>query len=335
MTRSTIVLLLAALCGAPFAQAQSYESQCRLLASLSFPDAHRAPAAALAALAQCSSTRLYYGIGMASDPVRARQCALAATDGDQPFNEGRGVLMMVYANGQGVASDYVLARKAACEAGGAPAEIAGRLAHLGEMEAGRKGAAPSISVCDDATSGYMGGWCAALSRDLKEQQRGTAFARLIAPWNTQQKQAFARLESRARAFIETRASLEIDLSGTARAALTIHEESRQLEDFRASVAAFERGALPGAGQAEYARLDARLNAVYRELKGLPAPRFGTIGLAGIQQTQRAWLVYREAWVVFGKVRYPGVAPESWRAWLTRKRIAMLENLAVQLRLDSN
>ena len=41
--------------------------------------------------------------------------------------------------------------------------------------------------------------------------------------------------------------------------------------------------------------------------------------------------YRDAWIAFGKVKYPQVAPNAWRAWFTRKRIAMLEGLHEQLR----
>ncbi len=322
MTRSSIVLLLLSVCGAALA-APSYEAQCQALGKTTYP------AAEPGGPAGCSAVKLYYGIGMPVDHVRARQCALASPGDDQPFREDRGVLMMVYANGQGVARDFTLARKAACEAGGAPAEVAGRLEHLAGMEAGRN--KRPIDVCDDATSGYMGGWCASVANQLKEQQRGAGFARLIAPWNAREKQAFSSLEARAGAFFDLRSVEEVDLSGTARAAFTIAEEARQREDFRLSVAAFEKGALPRDSDAGFARLDARLNAVYRQLKALPEPRFGTIRFEGIQRTQRAWLAYRDAWVAFGKVRYPQVAPNAWRAYFTRKRIAMLEGLIEQLR----
>ena len=322
MTRASIALLLLSLCGGALA-APSYEAQCQALGKTAYP------AAEAGAPAGCSAVKLYYGIGAPADHVRARQCALAASGDDQPFREDRGVLMMVYANGQGVARDFTLARKAACEAGGAPAEVAGRLEHLAEMEAGRS--KEPIDVCDEATSGYMGGWCASVANQLKEQKRGAGFANLTSPWSAREKQAFASLERRADAFFDLRSVEEVDLSGTARAAFAIEEEARQREDFRLAVAAFEKGALPRGSDAEFARLDARLNAVYRQLKALPEPRFGTIRFEGIQRTQRAWLAYRDAWIAFGKVKYPQVAPNAWRAWFTRKRIAMLEGLHEQLR----
>ncbi|MGI4717117.1 MAG: lysozyme inhibitor LprI family protein [Janthinobacterium lividum] len=332
MTRTALPLLLAALCGGALA-APSHDDQCRALARQPYPEEHRAPPSGQAGLAGCRAVALYYGSDAAPDPVRARPCALAAPADDQPFREDRGVLMMIYANGLGVPRDYTLARKAACEAGGAPAEIEGRLAHLDEMEAGRAGPAPSIDICDDITSGYMGGWCAALASERAERRRGADFARLVAPWSAREKQALAALEPRARDFIARRGTEEVDLSGTLRAAFTIREEERQLADFRAALAGFERGALPreAGADAEYARLDARLNAVYHRIRDLPASEFTTIRFAGIQQTQRAWLAYREAWVAFGKVKYPQVPANAWRAWLTRKRIAMLKALEKQLR----
>ncbi len=323
MTRSSFSVLLFFLCGG-VAAAPSYEAACQALGKTAFP------AAEPGGLAGCSAVKLYYGIGTPVDHARARQCALASPGDDQPFREDRGVLMMVYANGQGVARDFTLARKAACEAGGAPAEVAGRLEHLAEMEAGRN--TRPIDACDDATSGYMGGWCASVANQLKEQKRGAGFARMIAPWSAREKQAFARLETRAGAFFDLRSSEEIDLSGTARAAFTIAEEARQREDFRAAVAAFEKGTLPRDSAAEFARLDARLNAVYRQLKALPEPKWNTVRFDGIQRTQRAWLAYRDAWVAFGQVKYPKVAPNAWRAYFTRKRIAMLEKLVEQLRM---
>lgn len=336
MIRTALPVLLAALCGGALA-APSHEDECGALAGHPYPEAHHASRSGRAGLAGCRPVALYYGSDAAPDHVRARQCALAAPDDDQPFREDRGVLMMIYANGLGVPRDYTLARKAACEAGGAPAEIEGRLAHLDEMAAGHAGPAPTIDVCDDITSGYMGGWCAALSSERAERERAADFARLVAPWSARERQALAALETRARDFIARRSTEEVDLSGTLRAAFTIEEEERQLADFRAALAGFERGALPGkagpgaGADAEHARLDARLNAVYRRIRDLPASGFTTIRFAGIQQTQRAWLAYREAWVAFGKVKYPQVPANAWRAWLTRTRIAMLEALEKQLR----
>jgi hypothetical protein len=46
----------------------------------------------------------------------------------------------------------------------------------------------------------------------------------------------------------------------------------------------------------------------------------------IQAARHAWLRYRDAWVEFGKVRYPAVPAHAWRAWFTRQRIDMWKAL---------
>ena len=324
--RASIALALAAASAPGLAQdapPAAYEQQCRQLAQRQYPAADMSPPAAGG---QCEPVGLYYGIGAARDYARARQCAFAAKDNDQPFQERHGVLMMLYANGLGVRRDYQLAQKAACDAGGAPAEIAERLAHLEKMAAAAPGSGRPIDVCDDITSGYMGGYCASIAAQLGEQTRGAAFAKLVASWTPQEKQALARLEQAAMRFADERSGSEVDRTGTLRDAFSIREEQRQLTDFRASIAAFERGALPRHSKADLARLDADMNAAYQQLRRMPEPSHSTFKFHGIQQTQRTWLAYRDAWVVFGKAKYPAVPAHAWQAHFTQKRTAMLKEL---------
>ena len=115
------------------------------------------------AAAGCDAARLYYGAdGTGDDPVAARHCAYRerADDRAGPLG-GSGVLMMVYANGQGVPQDIALARRFACEFDGAPAEVRARLARLQRIADGHDTA--PMDICDDITSGMMAGVCA--SRD--------------------------------------------------------------------------------------------------------------------------------------------------------------------------
>ncbi|MFC0252533.1 lysozyme inhibitor LprI family protein [Massilia consociata] len=307
----------------------AHERECARLAPLAYPAAHQPGPAQQAGLAQCSATDAYYGNGSPADYRRARHCAFLAKPDDQPFRMDRGILMMLYANGQGVARDYPLARKAACEAGGAPAEIEARLAHLGRMASGEAGARPKIDICDDITSGYMGGLCAAIASDLRARETGAMFARLTASWTAPEKAALARLERAAKSFIEERSGLEVDMTGTARTAFYIEERDSQWEAFRASLAAFEGGALPRHTAAEHALADARLNTVYRALMAMPEPVLhdGTIRNEGIRHVQRRWLAYRDAWVAFGRVKYPQVPALAWNTYFTLQRTRMLEELA--------
>ena len=109
------------------------------------------------------------------------------------------------------------------------------------------------------------------------------------------------------------------------------EAARLLEDdFLLSLQEFEAGKLPSFSLDEFARADLELNQVYQRLKAQKDPAYvGAIVFEEIQKAQRSWLAYRDAWVAFGKVRYPSVAPHSWKTYFTRKRVAMLRALETE------
>jgi uncharacterized protein YecT (DUF1311 family) len=52
-------------------------------------------------------------------------------------------------------------------------------------------------------------------------------------------------------------------------------------------------------------------------------RWGTVTPEGIKAAQELWIAYRDAWVAFGKQRYPSVNAEGWKTFLTQQRIGML------------
>jgi len=40
----------------------------------------------------------------------------------------------------------------------------------------------------------------------------------------------------------------------------------------------------------------------------------------IRMAERAWIVYRDAWVRFAKVRWPEVSEDSWLTFLSEERV---------------
>ena len=112
--RQAFVTALLAL--ASSAHADTSECEIHKLATYPFP--HRPTAEQAAALKDCDADKLYYGIGVHFDYVKARHCAFAADSQD--------VLMMLYANGLGVPRNYAVAKMAACRADAT--EIEARLA---------------------------------------------------------------------------------------------------------------------------------------------------------------------------------------------------------------
>lgn len=332
MRRHLSCLLLAALAAGSVHAAgpNAPEAECAALGKLAYPAVDRPSAAQQAALASCDAPALYYGIRQPRDFVKARHCAFTPDKDDDVFSKKAGVLMMLYANGQGVARNLQLAKKAACAAGGAPAELSGRLTHLNDMAPGKSAAGQTIDFCEDVTSGMMMGYCASLGAAQDDVKREGALAAIAATFKPNERAAFSHLLNSLSRFVEARGGNEVDLSGTARGAMVVEEEDAQKDAFLAALQAFERGKLPRFSAAQDQAIDRELNAVYGQLRRLPAQEYTTIKMADIQATQRIWLVYRDAWVEFGKLRYPAVPAHAWRAYFTQQRTAMLKALLEEL-----
>lgn len=305
---------------------QATEDLCKPYANVPIPAADKPTAAEAKALAGCDAEDLYYGFHRAPDYAQARRCAYQELDRkDAKALGGPAVLAMIYANGKGIARNLNLALRFACEAGGAPAEIEGRVQHLQQMKAAKSTPKP-FDFCDDITSGYMAGFCSDKEEQFKKVKRASKLDALIASWPPAERQAFEPLRAAAEKFFKSRIETEIDLSGTLRDSFMIEEQSRLENAFVNSIARFDRGQTPKFTTADFKKADAQLNATYqRALKGVTPP-LGTINPDGIRQTERLWLPYREAWVAFGHIKYPKVAPDAWRTWLTLDRTKQLAGI---------
>lgn len=295
------------------------------------PPAQDQPSAAQAkTLVDCDSEALYYGIGMPSDPVRARECALLeAGRKDYASSEGfigLGMLMTIYANGVGGERDLQLATALACRIEGSAAELAGRIEHLQKLHASQWNG-HDFSFCDDITSGSAGGVCARHEARLEVQRREQRLQQFEQRWDAAQHAAWGPLLAAAGRFAEASSNNEVDLSGTARCAFVAEAEQQQLDAFVALLETLESDSLPSASIAERQAADTRLNTVYRQVmanidkdassEGRIVDA-GTVTVEGVRETQRAWIDYRNAWLAFAQQRYPQKA-DSIATWLTRQR----------------
>jgi hypothetical protein len=189
------------------------------------------------------------------------------------------------------------------------------------MKAGKD--AGVFDTCDDITSGYMAGFCVAHRERIETVARDRRLDAAVAKLPIVARPAFAKLQAAADAFFAAREENEVDLSGTARAALVIEEGARLREAFASSVEALVAGPPTWRfGAADYAAADRKLNEAYRN--AISAEPLGTVTPDGIRKTQRAWLPYRDAWAAFGRALHPGVPLVGWKAWITEERTAMLE-----------
>ena len=265
----------------------------------------------------------------------ARRCAWAERavgEAEMTMFGGSASLLAIYANGLGVPRDYALARRFACDAGGAYAEVENRLEHLAAMEAGTD--QEPLDFCDDITSGYMMGFCAQREAWKARPLREETWKALLAAWPPEHREAWNVLHAAAQAFFEARIAGEVDASGTGRAAFIVAEEEALAIALLESVQRFERGELPQADEAQFAEADRRLNEAYGRARAAakfeePGVMFGPLGTTtpeGIRDAERAWIKYRDAWVTFGAVRWPAVSAVAWRHWATVERERQLREL---------
>jgi uncharacterized protein YecT (DUF1311 family) len=337
MTERISQLILVILLCAPLASAQNsddpHPAGCEQYKSISIPAADLPSAGDRKELASCVSQDLYFGFEKPADPVRARKCAYLEREKAKKGVEdgvfsGAGLLAMIYANGKGAARNFDLALKFSCEVDGAQAENEGRFEHLLKLKS-QHWTGSDFSLCDDITSGFMMGWCAHLEERGNKVQRRRRLGQLTARWGPAEKRALSELQAVAVRYFETTSSREGD-PGTGRAAFEIEERASLEDGFVQDLEKFEKGRLPQFSPADFTQADAKLNAVYAKLRALPPPPQdidpGMITFAGIKETQRVWLEYREAWVKFGRQKYPRVPAESWRTWLTQDRTKTLEEV---------
>ena len=236
------------------------EAICATAAGAKFPASGRPAAAEAGDLANCDAEALYYGFGVAADPVRARACAFAQVDaGDHLMFGGSNVLMMLYANGLGVSRALEPAIAVACRASHAPAEREARVKHLTALRA----APGDFDLCDDITSGYMQGMCTAHDERGQAIQRGRRRAALQARIPAPARADFAALERAATAFFGARVEHEVDLSGSGRGAFVIAERSSLEEAFVDLLSRTLSGdGPPPVGPDQYRATDADLNDLY-------------------------------------------------------------------------
>jgi hypothetical protein len=279
----------------------------------------------------CDAQLLYYDTldnanAVAADWARVRACAFATHE--------QAVLMMLYANGLGVAANRDLALKYACSLGGAPLEMRGRtetLSHPADRAARPEaGDAPPgehnapFDQCDDAASRLTINTCAAIAQRRDAHAAQLRLDTLTAGWPARDRAALARLQTALQAFADARSRYEADLMGTlgplyAPAAENVR--AAETAQFLDDLTRYEKGWLPKYTPEQHAGFTSQLDQAYRKVLA-DDPQ----DAAGVQATEEAWARYRDAWVAFGAVRYPAVPAQAWEARLSARRIQQLRKL---------
>ncbi len=269
--------------------------------------------------------KFYYGIGVPVDYVKARHLAFFEMalnrEEDDPF-AGASILMMLYANGFGVKRDLNLSIRLACaNVGFAEAEIEGRVEHLKKLSSGEF--KEVFDLCDDITSGYMMGFCAGVHSEMDSIRRQKTIDSVMKGWPKKDSEAYATLRKAASDYFKERVFSEVDMSGTARAAEEVGEQETLEESFKEKIVTADKCGFTLYKDGQLNDADKELNNVYSKVMNAKDPIWGTVTKQRIRATQRAWLRYRDAWVIFGAVRCPEVTASSLKTLLTKERTLQL------------
>ncbi|MDB5710698.1 MAG: hypothetical protein JWL96_2768 [Sphingomonas bacterium] len=301
------------------------KAACRRVGDPVMPVVDRPNAAETRALKGCDSEDFYYGDSVKVDDVRARHCAAIEAEHDPAAQEtlgGRTILMQLYANGRGVARNLDLATGYACTIDASPAEYEQRITHLERM----RDAPDAFDYCDDITSGFGLGLCTyrwsrggAVERDRELRTLAAAFPKGSAPLYRAMKTAFD-------AFV-TAHDGEVDQSGTNRTMMVIMEQDKVRDQFVLDLHRLKEGKWPALSGDDARAADAQLNASYRKLLAAivtpddyPQPH-----RKDVRDAQRAWLIYRDAYVRFAAIVAPAISGDAILARLTRLRLAQIEH----------
>lgn len=309
---------------------------CRRSETLAIPRADLPTAAQVPELGRCNSEALYYGFDGKPNDLQARECAyLERALGDRMPLSGSAVLSMIYANGLDVRRNVPLAIKFACEAGGAPAEIDGRIAHLQRLARSARPPWPRFDFCDDVTSGFMSGVCAAAAEGIFEHRRKITIERIASRYSPTQKAAFIALQYVARTYFNVQSQEEVNFAGSAGHAFVIGSLVRHERLLTRDVEALNANGVPAGTASAAHRAQVRLEALYQRVladpalrpappdplvPGVPMSRMGTISREGLRVDQALWLSYRDAWVHFAAAVQPALTRSAVRTWITRQRI---------------
>jgi len=337
---TTILIASCALVTAALGQTTAPElpADCSAYASIPLP-AEAENAAVPKSPPACASFRSYRGIGRPVDYSKARACAWQerlAQDADLGQNQaepdawivgGSLILADIYFNGAGVKRNIPLAMRFACESEEGMAKLA--LPDIVKLN-GSPGAHGPFEFCDYADSTITMNFCSGYASEIEDDRRSRYYNSLKSSMTPEQKAAFERLLTAQNAYIAAHAS-EVDQEGTIRGIRTIGSMNILKDLFHTEVVHFERKKWPALSGSQITTTDALFRREYKQkllqLGTKPKDEIdqGAVTPSNVSRVERTWETYRDAWVAFARLRYPGAVP-AIRAEITLDRYRLLKTI---------
>jgi uncharacterized protein YecT (DUF1311 family) len=278
-----------------------------------------------------------YEHAMNEDDFRkAARCAQFYWDSESRPGEDddSATLILLYANGQGVARDVDSAIRVVCKIRSTieTDKVLNRL--IVELAAAKSAPATKVyTYCNlgfelDQGTEYR---CAQEGFEDAQNKRLDHLKMIASKWTTAQRISFDAVLKANAAYADANSSAESP-PGTGRGSFMLEAQDNINQEFAADIDRLEQGRLPKASHLDYVHADQDLNSGYRkvwaELVQTRAQDPDEPGPGNLLAAERAWLVYRDAFVAFAKLRWPQVSGDSWLTFLTRERIARLERANV-------
>lgn len=322
--RLQILLVGGIVAGSAFASvATAQNSPSELPAQCSAYDSVPLPAEAAAVKApkappDCASYRSYRGIGRPVNYSEARACAwrerLAqkADLGQSPGEPdswvvgGSLILADIYFNGAGVQRNIPLAMRFACESEEGMAMLA--LPDVRKLNGALPAHGP-FEFCDYAATTFTMNFCSGYASEIEADRRNRYYETLKASMNPAQQAAFGKLLVAEHAYVEAHAS-EVDQGGTIRGIRTLGSMNILDRLFRAELVQVERKQWPALSSTQIKASDGLLHEEYEvKLQQLGTHTKeeideGAVTADSLTKVEKAWGNYRDAWLVFARLRYP-------------------------------
>ncbi len=288
----------------------------------------------------CASYRSYRGIGRPVNYSEARACAwqerLAQKAGlGQNQNEptawvvgGSLILADIYFNGEGVKRNIPLAMRFACESEEAMAKQV--LEGITDLSDSPRTNGP-FEFCDYAETTFTMDFCVDYASEIEDDRRSRYYSSLKSSMPPEQQAAFEKLLTAEDAYIEAHAS-EVDQGGTIRAIRTVGSEKILNNLFHTEIVRFERKEWPALSGNRIETADGLLSREYQmKLQQLQSQTKqeideGAVTADHLSNVEETWQTYRDAWVTFARLRYPGDVA-AIRAEITLERYRWLKSIS--------
>ena len=260
--------------------------------------------------------------------AKAAQSAVSGGATDPGIGDPDGlILAMLYGNGEGVRRNLLLAEQFLCEYGGgiggdSPEELLLQFHQI--VESGKH-----YDVCENEAGDFgrsttffcLGIQIEKVSGEIRRQQ--TAITASNPP---PVKAAFTSLEAAQHNFLKAYTTVESDACGGGTGCGVGGEADELLmqRSWSDALKAVRAGKAPAAGSSAsaFADLDRELKKDDQQMMQGLEP-LESVGSA--RTVARAWVNYRESWVRFGVLRWPGIPRDQWRSWITGVYLKILKS----------